>query len=81
MTSSKSNRPREYDIARRIDGQYGVWRWMQCPITPPYTVFDKDGMNKIIHVHRRWVIVAVRSSFKAALKWVRAQQEVKHAAT
>ena len=30
---------------------------------------------KVVHIHRRWVLVAVRQSFKAALKWTRAQQK------
>lgn len=89
-TTSGSRKPRnlrrEYDIARRVDGQYGIYRWMACPITPPLMSTPKgaDQLNAAdhgifepveVHIHRRWVIVAVRQSFKAALKWTRAQQK------
>ncbi len=92
--SATSHKPRplrrEYDIARRVDGQYGVYRWMACPITPPLlqtpcmpTLTGEQMMAyncgkyelKVVHIHRRWVLVAVRQSFKAALKWTRAQQK------
>ncbi len=93
-TSSASRKPRpmrrEYDIARRVDGQFGIYRWLPCPNTPPLlqtpsmpslTGEQMMAYNagtyelKVVHIHRRWVIVAVRQSFKAALKWTRAQQQ------
>ena len=77
---------REYDIARRGDGQFGIYRWIPCPITPPLmsTPQGADQLHafnlgtfepKVVHIHHRWVIVGVRASFKAALKWTRAQQK------
>ncbi len=90
MKTTKESRKRvtrrEYDIARRVDGQYGIYRWIACPITPPLMSTPKGGDQVhafnlgtfepvVVHIHRRWVIVAVRQSFKAALKWTRAQQK------
>ena len=80
MIKRKPKHPvrREYDIAKRGgDGLFGIWRWMQCPFTPPLmsTPKAKDEEAKVIHIHRRWILVEVRRSFKAALKWIRARQE------
>ena len=82
MTTKKQRR-REYDIVCRAgDGQHAVYRFMACPITPPLmaTQCPVAGNHEpfeptVVHVHRRWVLVQVRRSFKAALKWVRQQQE------
>lgn len=75
---------REYDIAKREgDGNFGIWHWLQCPITPPLmsSVHPDDGQEpKVVHIHRRWILVEVRRSFKAALKWIRQQQEDRRAA-
>jgi len=78
---------REYDIAKRGDGLFNIWRWMVCPITPPLrstpiriTKWDKDRNftpefpeTRLIHQHHRWVIVEVRKTFKSALKWIKQQ--------
>lgn len=101
MTTSRSRKPgrpvrREYDIAKRDgDGNFGIWHWLQCPITPPLLQTPScppltgDQMMayncgkyelKVVHIHRRWVLVEVRRSFKAALKWIRQQQEERRAA-
>ena len=72
---------REYDIAKRDgDGNFGIWHWLQCPITPPLvsTPGPKDPSDfepKVVHVHKRWILVEVCRSFKAAFKWIRQQQE------
>ena len=67
---------REYDIARRDgDGNFGIWHWLPCPLTPPLMSTSEGQVDMVVHVHRRWVLVGVRKSFKAALKWTRTQQK------
>ena len=67
-------------------GGSGAYRWMPCPTTPPLmsTPTDADQLHafnlgtfepRVVHIHHRWVCVGVRRSFKAALKWTRAQQK------
>lgn len=84
--SPRRGRRREYDIVRRDgDQMHAIYRFMACPVTPPLmstpTAAEMHDFNtgkfepKLIHIHRRWMLVNVRRSFKAALKWVRQQQE------
>ena len=70
---------REYDIAKRGDGMHAIYRWMDCPITPPLmsTVTPQSPTPKLIYKHRRYVLVEVRKTFKSALKWIRQQREKK----
>ena len=84
MSSTKRITRRVYDIARRDgDGNFGIWHWLPCPITPPLMTSVHPGEEpQVVHVHHRWLLVGVRKSFKAALKWTRAQQkEVRDAAS
>ena len=83
-SSHKWTTRREYDIVRRAgDGNFGIWHWLPCPLTPPLMSTPQPGMTPngtsfvatVVHVHHRWILVGVRRSFKAALKWTRAQQK------